>query len=745
MTKKVNEEKAEALKRLDDLISSCPRCQSKESKELITKAFNLAYLAHNNVKRKSGELYIFHPLAVAKIVGTEMGLGTKSIVCAILHDVVEDSDYNIDYINERFGEKIGSIIEGLTKITGAFDKSSQPQVETFRKILLTISEDIRVILIKIADRLHNMRTLGALPETKQQKIAGETLFLYSPLAHRLGLYAIKTELENLCLKHQHTEVYEELENKISHSEKISAHFLKKFIEPIKRRLKSEGFDFDINGRPKSIYSVWKKMQTKNIPFEEVFDILAVRIVFKAQKGIPEKKQCWNIYSIITDIYKPKPDRIRDWVSNPKANGYEALHLTLMGPHGKWIEAQIRSERMDEIAEKGFAAHWKYKEPGQEDSELDKWIKKIQEMMINPEMDAIDFMDEFKMNLFTKEITIFTPKGHLKTLPKNATVLDFAFDIHSDIGTKAIGAKVNHKLVALSTKLTSGDQVEILTSDIQTPQREWLNYVITAKARARIRKTFRVERKKLIEKGMIVLENKLKEIKLYPNSQIFRKLFNAYEVINKEDLYYKIAQDIPSIERLKNILKKRSRSKIIRYWQLQISKTGLIKPKKWEDEEILENKESNIIISGNQDEPEFAMAKCCMPIPGDKVVGFQFEDSSVIIHKPDCPNAIKLDSQHGDKIISVQWKTSKILSFLAKIQISGIDKLGIINNITNVISKELNVNMRLIHIETHDGIFDGIIDLYVYNTDDLNNLILNLMRIKGIESVNRIENIDETQN
>ncbi len=741
MSKTQTSEKKEALKRLNDVITSSPRCQTKENRALIKKAFDVAFLAHSNVKRKSGEPFIFHPIAVAKIVATEIGLGTKSVVCALLHDVVEDSDYSIDYIKQKFGDKIANIIEGLTKITGAFDQSSTLQAETFRKILLTMSEDIRVILIKIADRVHNMRTLAALPDAKRQKISGETLFLYAPLAHRLGLYAIKQELEDLSLQTQHPEVYEELRNKISYSENISQHFIIKFIDPITEKLKNEGFEFSINGRPKSIYSVWKKMQNKNITFEEIFDIFAVRIIFKPLKGIPEKTQCWNIYSLITDIYKPRPDRIRDWVSNPKANGYEALHLTVMGPHGKWIETQIRSERMNEIAEKGFAAHWKYKDVVQKESEIDKWINKIREMLVSPESDALEFIDEFKLNLFSSEITVFTPKGLLKTLPTDSTALDFAFDIHTDVGSKAIGAKVNHKLVPLSHKLASGDQVEILTSDIQSPQREWLSFVSTAKARSKIRKTFRVERKNLIEKGMLILDNLLAEIKLHPNSQIFRKLFNAYEVINKEDLYYKIAQDIPSIERLKKILKKRSRSKIIRYWNLQISKTGLIKTKKWDEQDLINQKKSPLILSDNIDEPNYSMAKCCLPIPGDDIVGYNAEDSSIIIHKSDCQQAIKLNSQHGDKIISVKWTSHKILSFLSSIQVSGIDKIGIINNITNVISKELNVNMRLVHIETHDGIFDGTIDLYVHNTGDLNNLILNIMRIKGVDSVKRIESIE----
>jgi len=741
MESQISKENIDPTILFNDLISSCPRCQSEDSKDLIRKAFDLAYLAHFNMVRKSGEPYIYHPIAVSKIVAQEIGLGTKSVVCALLHDVVEDSDYSVEYINEKFGTKIGNIIEGLTKITGAFDKTSKLQVETLRKILLTMSEDIRVIMIKIADRLHNMRTLGALPDRKRQKISGETLFLYAPLAHRLGLYAIKTELEDLCLKILDPEKYQELSNKISQIEDLSQNVIDEFIDPIKKNIDKEGYEYSINNRPKSRYSVWKKMQERKIPFEEVFDVHAIRIIFKPRKGIPEKTQCWFIYSLITDIYKPRPDRIRDWVSNPKANGYEALHLTVMGPQGRWIEIQIRSERMDEIAERGFAAHWKYKGSGHHESEIDKWIHKIREMLKNPESDALEFIDEFKLNLFSSEITVFTPKGLIKTLPQKATALDFAYEIHSFIGSKAIGAKVNHKLVPLSYVLTSGDQVEILTSDIQSPQEEWLEFVKTAKARSKIKKTFKVERKKLIEDGRIILEKKLKEIKLHPNSKIFRKLFNEFQVINKEDLYFKIAQADPSIDLIKNILKKRSKNKIIRYWNLQISRKGLIKSKGINENDFIDQKKTPVLLTQNIDNSAYSFAKCCMPIPGDKIVGYQLDNSSVVIHKSDCQTAIKLNSQQGDKIVSVEWTTHKILSFLARIQISGIDKIGIINNITNIISTELNVNMRMINIETHDGIFEGKIDLYVQSAEDLNNLILDIMRIKGVHSVKRLDSIE----
>lgn len=731
----------------EDLMHNCSRCESKTDQRLIRKAFKFASEAHKDMRRKSGEPYIIHPLSVAKIVTAEIGLGPKSVICALLHDVVEDTDYSIEDIENHFGKKVASIIDGLTKISDVFDKHSSLQVENFRKMLLTLSDDVRVILIKLADRLHNMRTLDSMPPNKQIKMSGETIYLYAPLAHRLGLYAIKTEMEDLSLKYRYPKIYQDLVTKVKDNEKRRQGMINKFALPIINKLENAGFTFDISGRPKSIYSIWNKMQLKNVPFEEVYDLLAIRIVFDPLPIIPEKTQCWNIYSLITDTYMPKPDRIRDWVSTPKANGYEALHVTVMGPFGKWVEVQIRSKRMDEIAERGFAAHWHYKQTGSSgSSELDKWIKRIREMLENPNSNALEFLDEFKLNLFSSEILVFTPKGEIKTLPKDSTALDFAYEIHTEIGNKTIGAKINHKLVPLNHKLNSGDQVEILTSDNQKAQSEWLNHVITAKAKSAIKSALKAEIKNRIEIGKQLLEEKLKEFNLKPSSRIFKKLLPEYEVVSKDELYSKIGSGFITLDDLKKILKKNTKSKWIRYWELQFGLTS--KPKKDEIKKPVKSVKispgSAYMIRENPDEPEqeYTLAKCCNPIPGDNVVGYRSQDNTIIIHKNKCATAIKLMSSQGNRIIQANWTTHKILSYLVRISISGVDKFGIYNHITTVISKELSVNMRNINLASHDGIFEGTIDLYVHNTADLNNLIMNLIRIKGVESVNRVESMEE---
>jgi len=738
-------EEIEIQEKFEYLLNNCSHCESKRDQQLIQKAFNIANEAHKGMKRRSGEPYILHPLAVAKIVTHEMGLGAKSVVCALLHDVVEDTDYTLENVERHFGKKIALIINGLTKISDIFDTSSSLQAENFRKILLTLSDDVRVILIKLADRLHNMRTLDSMPPNKQIKIAGETIYIYAPLAYRLGLYAIKTELEDYSLKYSYPEIFEDLVNKIKDNEKKRLQLINKFSLPIIEKLNQQNIKFEINGRPKSIYSIWNKIQNKNVLFEEVYDLLAIRIIFEPLPGIPEKTQCWNIYSMITDIYMPKPDRIRDWVSTPKTNGYEALHATVMGPSGKWVEVQIRTKRMDEIDEKGFAAHWKYKGVKSHESELDRWLKSIREMLENPQSNALEFLDEFKLNLFYSEIFVFTPKGQIKNLPKNATALDFAYEIHSEIGNKAIGAKLNHKLVSLNHKLNSGDQVEILTSDKQKIQREWLDFVITAKAKSYIKNSFKAERKNRIEKGKTILENKLKEFSLYPNSRIFRKLLSGYKVLNKDELYSKIGSEIITLENLKKILKKNTKNKWIRYWNLQFHKsTSKSKSRKYQSNKPKKQQKfdykSPYILRENIDEPEtlYKIAKCCNPIPGDDVIGYKSPSESVVIHKTKCPSAIILMSRHGDLIVPAKWTTHKILSFLTRISLKGIDRFGIYNNITTVISKELNVNIRTINLEGHDGIFEGTIDLYVHNTKDLNNLIMNLIKIKGLVAVNRVE-------
>lgn len=728
-----------------ELLESFESMQEGTDIDLVKRAFNVAYKAHKGALRKSGEPFVIHPLSVAKIVRREIGLGSRSVAAALLHDVVEDTDYTIEDIENNFGDRIAAIIDGLTKISGVFDQNSSIQAENFRKMLLTLSEDVRVIFIKLADRLHNMRTLDSLPEKKRIKISGETIYLYAPLAHRLGLYKIKTELEDLSLKNHYPEAYHDIVDKIVDSEKRRVHFINKFSLPIIEKLNRQGITFDISGRPKSTYSIWHKMQTKNITFEEIYDLFAMRIVFDAIPEIPEKTQCWNIYSMITDIYKPKPERIRDWVSTPKANGYEALHATVMGHNGKWVEVQIRTRRMDEIAERGYAAHWKYKNPDSEDSELDKWIKKIRNLLQNPNSDALEFLDEFKMNLFASEIIIFTPKGDAKSLPINATALDLAYEIHTEIGNKAIGAKINHKLVALNTSLKSGDQVEIITSDNRKSQIEWLDKVVTAKARSSIKQAFKAETKNRREKGKLMLEEKLKELKLYPSSRIFKKILPAYEVFSKDELYSKIGSGIIVLKDLKKILKTNTQSKWIKYWELQFARGT--KNETSEEETPVDDDgadvKSTLLLKENIDEPgsDYVISKCCNPIPGDDVIGYESEEGVLEIHKTKCPTAIQLFSQHGDSIVPARWTTHKVLSFLARISISGLDRYGIYNTIINVISKELKVNIRAINLAGHDGIFEGTLDIYVHNTKDLNNLILNLIKVKGVESVNRMETID----
>lgn len=736
------------LAHFEDLMKHCSKFESKMDQRLIRKAFKFANEAHKGTRRRSGEPYILHPIAVAKIVTYEMGLGSKSVVCALLHDVVEDTDYTIEDIENQFGKKVASIIDGLTKISDVFDNQSSLQAENFRKMLLTLSDDVRVILIKLADRLHNMRTLDSLPPNKQIKVSGETIYLYAPLAHRLGLYAIKTEMEDLSLKYRYPKIYQDLITKVKDNEKKRQIIINTFALPIIIKLENAGFHFDISGRPKSIYSIWNKMQQKDIPFEEVYDLLAIRIVFEPLPGIPEKTQCWNIYSLITDTYMPKPDRIRDWVSTPKANGYEALHVTVMGPSGNWVEIQIRSKRMDEIAERGFAAHWQYKHTGTGgSSELDKWLKKIRELLENPNSDALEFLDDFKLNLFSSEILVFTPKGHIISLPKDSTALDFAYEIHTEIGNKAIGAKINHKLVPLNHRLNSGDQIEILTSDSQKVQPDWFNNVITAKAKSAIKAAIKADNKNRIEIGKKMLEDKLKEYNLTPSSRIFKKLLPEYEVISKDELYSKIGSGIITLQDLKKILKKNTKNKWIRYWELQFGFVS--RSKKEADKPSIKSPALNrntdyYMIRENPDESEqeYILAKCCNPIPGDNVIGYKDQDNNIIIHKAKCQNALKLISREGNRIIQANWTTHKILSYLVRISISGVDKFGIYNNITTVISKELSVNMRNINLASHDGIFDGTIDIYVHNTADLNNLIMNLSKIKGVESVKRLETMEE---
>lgn len=711
----------------EDLLKSLRKDTPKEGIQQIKKAFEFANEAHKGVRRRSGEPYIMHPLAVAKIATKEIGLGTTSVVAALLHDVVEDTDYTVEDIANLFGKKVASIVDGLTKISGVMGSDTSQQAESFRKMILTLADDVRVILIKIADRLHNMRTLASMPEHKQVKIASETLYIYAPLAHRMGLHAIKTELEDLSMKYEHPEEYRVIEQKIEvYKNQFSALF-EEFIKPIRKKLSDNDYEYTITARTKSVYSVWLKMQRRNISFDEIYDLLAVRIVFKPKEGFSEKQQCWNIYSLITDLYSPKPERIRDWVSVPKANGYEALHLTVMGPEGQWFEVQIRSERMDEVAEKGLAAHWKYKGEG-ESSELDKWLASIKEILDQPDATALEFLDEFKLNLFTKEIRVFTPKGYMRTLPKGATALDFAYDIHTEVGNTCIGAKVNHKLVPMSYKLASGDQVEILTSDKQKPQREWLDFVVTAKARTHINAAFKKERKEMMRNGIDVYEATVKKLGLPPTSETLNKALNYYKIINRDDLYVEIGRQAITAEDLEKVLKKRPENRFIKYWNLQFLWSG-------KDSDEKKKGEAAAKIA---DDSDFAIAPCCNPIPGDDVVGMKIAGTKVVVHKRSCPEAIRLMASFGDKIVPVKWVSHKLMSFLAVVKITGIDSPGIVCEITSLIGKEEKVNMRLIHFEARDGIFEGVVHLYVHNTSDLNRIVSRISALKGVESVLRME-------
>jgi GTP pyrophosphokinase len=740
-------EKETLDKTFENLLNKCHRCND-EDKQLIQKAYEIAYKAHENMRRKSGEPYLFHPLEVARICVEEIGLGATSVICALLHDVVEDSDYTIEQINQIFGNKVANIIDGLTKISNVFDYGTQSiQAENFKKMLLTLSDDVRVILIKLADRLHNMRTLDSVPEYKKMKVVAETLYMYAPLAHRLGLYAIKTELEDLCLKHQHPAVYNEILNKLEASKEEQLKYIEEFSKPIKEQLDKHGFNYTITGRPKSIYSIWNKMQSKGVSFEEIYDIFAIRIVFEPKPTSSEKAQCWEIYSLVTDIYMPKPERLRDWISTPKANGYEALHTTVMGHGGRWVEVQIRSKRMDEIAELGYAAHWKYKD-GTSESELDIWINKIRELLQNQSENALEFIDEFKMNLFATEIFVFTPKGKLIRLPKGSTALDFAYEIHSEIGNHAIGAKVNFKLEPLNHVLQSGDQVEILTSDIQVPQKEWLDFVITAKAKSKIKEYFKNERKYYIQKGKTILEEKFNEWNIVTKSKALRQLMIEFNITNKEDLYYKIGSEEQDFNKLKKIVLQRNRNKFIRYWKLQISKTTSYLPfirssdhHKNTDintDKITIDRKKTFILNDNVNRENYSIAQCCSPIPGDEVIGYLISPTKLVVHKKNCEQAIRLMANHGDKIVAVEWVSQKILSYIVRIKITGVDNIGVVHNITTLLSKEMEINMKSILFDANHGVFTGIIDLYIHDAYNLNELINKIKKLKGIHNVKRIE-------
>ncbi|MDR0865110.1 MAG: RelA/SpoT family protein [Candidatus Symbiothrix sp.] len=737
-------------KAYETLLDSYGRSNHRKKYEIINKAFKFADQAHKGVKRRSGEPYIMHPLAVALIVSDEMGLGSTSISSALLHDVVEDTDYSVEDIQNLFGEKIAQIVDGLTKISGGiFAEAASAQAENMRKLLLTMSDDIRVILIKIADRLHNMRTLGSLLPAKQYKIAGETMYLYAPMAHRLGLFSIKTELEDLSFRYEHPEEYKLIEQKLAATQTNRERIYEHFAGPLKESLTQLGYQYKMQARVKSIYSIWNKMQSKNVGFEDIYDIFAVRIVFEPKPDMDVKKQAWEIYSAITDIYKPRPDRIRDWISHPKANGYQALHLTVMGPDGQWIEIQIRSDKMDEIAEKGFAAHWKYKDKSidkdiQEQTELDQWLARIQDILEAPSPNAMDFLDTIKLNLYSAEIFVFTPKGEIKTLPQSATALDFAYEIHSNVGDHCIGAKVNHRLVPLSHRLSSGDQVEILTSRSQYPKDEWLNFVTTAKAKTKIEYSLRKQRKAKIKEGEQLLNGSLEKAGIEWTLQVLDKFSAFYGYSKKEDLFYALAEkqiEIP--EHPEKILKEKKQDNIFFRYMKHAFNVGTSSKEEPEPSISPEtdlthiDKKKTYILKEEDFQKNFITQSCCSPIPGDDVFGFIRDDGRLEIHKRSCQPALTLKTRYGDRIISCDWAGHKTFSFPSTIEVKGIDRMGILNDITQVITNDMSVNMRKLTIESNDGFFEGRIEVSIHDVDDIHKLSTRLQKIKGIKSVVRV--------
>lgn len=736
-------ERKEIVKRYRKLLRVWHTRKEPKDRQLVRRAFALAADAHKDMRRRSGEPYIYHPLEVAIIAAEEIGLGTTSIVSALLHDVVEDTDYTLEDIRMMFGDQVTKIIDGLTKIQEIFDLSSTtPQAENFRKMLLTLSDDVRVILIKLSDRLHNMRTLDAMPRDKQLKIASESLYLFAPLAHRLGLYAIKSELEDLALKYTEPEIYSSIVSKLASSKSERTRFINKFIYPIKKELSHKGVEHEIFARDKSIHAIWEKMKTKDIPFEEVYDLFAVRIIIDVPQEL-EKAECWRVYSIITDHYRPNQDRLRDWISIPKANGYEALHTTVMSQTGKWVEVQIRSRRMHEIAEKGYAAHWKYKGSDDSESGLEEWLGKIRELMADNEGNALDFLSDFESNLFSEEIMVFTPRGDLITLPKGSTALDFAYSIHSDVGNTSIGAKVNHSLKPLNHELKSGDQVEIITSAIQEPQPEWLNFVITSRAKAKIKMALKESKKYLEEKGKAELEKVFKKFGLDLERDLLNKLLAQVRVNTEKDLYSMIASKDIDLEEISEIIQSGQNRKLLRYISRPFSRTKESDNKPISETlvEKLKNKPESLLLGDDISQIKYSIAKCCHPIPGDDVVGIISPADDIIIHRTNCKEAIAVMSKYGNRIIKTKWKLKEGVGFLTGIQIKGIDKKGLVKKISEIISDKHNISIRSFRMDTSEGTTEGVIMLYVHDTDSLKKLIESLRKVKEIVKVKRLDRIN----
>ncbi len=724
----LEQERKEILNAFRGLLRATKN-RSREDTRMIRKAFDVAVEAHKDMRRKSGEPYIYHPIAVARICAEEMGLGATAITCALLHDTVEDTHITLQDVEDLFGAKVRLIIDGLTKIPEVFDENASIQAENFRKMILTISDDLRVVLIKLADRLHNMRTLGSMRSDKQLKIASETKFLYAPLAHRLGLYSIKSELEDLAMMYSEAEVYSRIENSLKSTQDARNRFIRRFIQPIKDSLQHEGYTFEIKARTKSISSIWRKMNTKEIPFEEIYDVFAVRIIVDTPQEL-EKSDCWRIYSIVTDFYQPSPDRLRDWISTPRANGYESLHTTVMSPQGKWVEVQIRSSRMDEIAEKGLAAHYKYKEAKGDESKFDRWIAEVRDLLENPDLNAMEFVNEFKLNLFMDEIYVFTPKGELRVLPTGSTILDFAYDIHTDIGDKCIGAKVNNRLVPLSYQLQNGDQLEIITSTKQKPNEEWLRFVVTARAKQKIKSSLNEERKNIAQDGREILERKFKQHNIRFASENVSFLEKFYGINTATELYFRIAKGKIDLSKLRDI--------DVQHGMMQVEKK-VSAPKDKHQEDIypkINTKEDAIIIGEDFKNIQYQLSKCCNPIPGDNVFGFITISEGIKIHRYNCPNAEHLMSKMAYRCIKARWQSQELVERVAAIKITGIDNLGLVNRLTEIISNQHNVNMKSISFETDDGIFEGKIRVLVFDTEHLEQLMAKFEQVEGVQRVIR---------
>ena len=726
------EEKKEILRQYRGLLKVLKQKLKPGDKMLLRRAFEMSAEAHKTMRRKSGEPYILHPLAVAKICGEEIGLGIRSTICALLHDTVEDTDVTLQDIQREFGAEIARIVDGLTKISTVMDANTSQQAENFKKILLTLTDDPRVSLTKLADRLHNMRTMDSMKREKQLKISSETVYVYAPLAHRMGLYNIKTEMEDLSMKYMEPDTYRYIAQKLQDTKRERTRYINDFIRPLKEKLLKTGLDFEIFGRPKSIHSIWSKIKKKGVAFEEVYDLFAIRIIVNA---VPEKEKedCWKVYSIITDEYNPSPERLRDWLSNPKSNGYEALHTTVMGPQGKWVEVQIRTKRMNEIAEKGLAAHWKYKEGKDDESRFDKWFHQIREALSNQDTNSLDFLQDFKTSFLTEEIYVYTPKGDVKMLPIGATALDFAFSVHTAVGVKCIGAKVNHKLVPISYKLRSGDQIEIITSAKQKPNSEWLNFVVTSKARSKIKDSLKEEKRQIAEVGKYILQRKLDSMNAVMNQTNMEEIATFYKLSSSLDLLYEIAVKKIDLKELKEFTV--HGDKVI---APRVNKPVEEKPE-YQELKPASKKDTELIIFGeSSDRIMYTLANCCKPIPGDDVFGFISTGEGLKIHRTNCPNAARLLANYGHRVVKTKWAKNKEISFLTGLKIIGLDDVGVIHKITNLISGELKVNISAMTIEANDGIFEGNVKVFVHDKEELDHLVNKLLALPGIERVDRYD-------